>query len=114
MVLVASILLAFVLPSVMGLQLDTPVTTDADGSLEVTWKTDCGDPAFTLILDGPINIDIATGIKPEDLKTSVGLGQIPPGTYTLQAVVADDIEKVLSTSKPFQIDAAGDPAGCPP
>ncbi|KAJ6516712.1 hypothetical protein C8R47DRAFT_1088113 [Mycena vitilis] len=105
---------AVVLPSVMGLTLDTPVTTDADGTLEVTWKTVASDPAFTLLLKGPITIDIATGIAPATLKSSVGLGQIPPGKYTLEAVNADDIEEVLSKSKEFSIDAAGDPAGAPP
>ncbi|KAJ6537801.1 hypothetical protein B0H19DRAFT_374158 [Mycena capillaripes] len=89
----------------MGLTLNTPVTTDADGTLEVTWTTVAGDPTFALELNGPINIDVATGLAPAALKSSVGLGQIPPGTYTLQAVVGDDIEKVIATSGSFTIAA---------
>ncbi|KAJ6472863.1 hypothetical protein C8R47DRAFT_1324535 [Mycena vitilis] len=105
---------AVVLPSVMGLTLDTPVTTDADGTLEVTWQPADADPAVTLLLKGPISIGIATGIAAATAKASVGLGQIPPGKYTLMAVNADDIETVLSTSQEFTIAAAGDPAGAPP
>ncbi|KAF7368698.1 hypothetical protein MVEN_00194400 [Mycena venus] len=111
----ASILFTCVLPSVMGLTLDTPAATDADGTLLVTWKPVKGDPAFTLILDGAINVDIATGIKADAGNTSVGLGFVPPGSYKLQAVVADDIDTVLSTSGDFQILPAGTPpAGAPP
>ncbi|KAJ7028331.1 hypothetical protein C8F04DRAFT_1266047 [Mycena alexandri] len=93
----------------MGLTLDTPVTTDADGTLAVTWST---DPTFALKLVGPASIDIATGLDPTALSAKVGLGQIPSGTYKLQAVVGDDIDTVLATSKPFTVKAAA--AAAPP
>ncbi|KAJ7186047.1 hypothetical protein C8R46DRAFT_1289515 [Mycena filopes] len=124
---------ASALPSALGLTLDTPVNTDADGNLAVTWTA---DPTFALKLVGPISIDIATGVDPAELSTTVGLGQIPPGKYKLQAVVGDDIDQVISTSKSFTIGAAkaapppdkaapppakaappkaeAPPAGCPP
>ncbi|KAJ7501243.1 hypothetical protein B0H11DRAFT_757026 [Mycena galericulata] len=81
---------ACVLPSVMGLTLNTPTGTDADGVLNVTWTT------------------VAT------LAESVSLGSIPPGTYKVQAVVGDDIATVLSTSGDFTIGAAGAAAAAPP
>jgi hypothetical protein len=107
MVFVASILFAasMVLPSVMGLTLNTPANTAEDGTMLVTWTPAAGDPTFALLLDGPISIDAATGVNPTLGNTSVALGQVPPGTYTLQAVTGDAIGTVLSTSQSFQITA---------
>ncbi|KAJ7466167.1 hypothetical protein B0H11DRAFT_2284634 [Mycena galericulata] len=101
------ILAACLLPSAMGLTLNTPAGTDADGVLDVTWTTVSTDPVFAIELVGPVSIDAATGVVPSTLKESVNLGSIPPGTYKLQAVVGDDIEKVLSTSGEFTVGAAG-------
>ncbi|KAJ7473117.1 hypothetical protein B0H11DRAFT_2195725 [Mycena galericulata] len=98
---------ACVLPSVMGLTLNTPTGTDADGVLNVTWTTVASDPVFALELVGPVSIDAATGVEPATLAESVNLGSIPPGTYKVQAVVGDDIATVLSTSGDFTIGAAG-------
>jgi hypothetical protein len=119
MVFVASILFAasMVLPSVMGLTLNTPANTAEDGTMLVTWTPATGDPTFALLLDGPISIDAATGVNPTLGNTSVALGQVPPGTYTLQAVTGDAIGTVLSTSKSFQITAkaaGGAAAAAPP
>jgi len=107
MVFVASILFACVLPSVMGLKLNTPADTDAFSALNVTWTTQAGDPTFALLLAGEAGIDIATGVNPAALAESVELGDVPPGTYTLQAVVGDDIDTILSTSGSFTISPAG-------
>ncbi|KAJ6483082.1 hypothetical protein C8R45DRAFT_1075443 [Mycena sanguinolenta] len=115
MVFIASILFAasFVLPSVMGLKLNTPANTAEAGTLLVTWTPAKGDPTFALLLDGPISIDAATGVNPTAGNTSVALGQVPPGTYKLQAVTGDAIGTVLSTSQPFQITAEGAVAAPP-
>jgi hypothetical protein len=101
------ILAACLLPSAMGLTLNTPAGTDADGQLDVTWTTVSTDPVFAIELVGPVSIDAATGVVPSTLKETVNLGSIPPGTYKLQAVVGDDIATVLSTSGDFTIGAAG-------
>jgi hypothetical protein len=105
---------ACVLPSVMGLTLNTPTGADADGVLNVTWTTVASDPVFALELVGPVSIDAATGVQPATLAESVNLGSIPPGTYKVQAVVGDDIATVLSTSGDFTIGAAGAAAAAPP
>ncbi|KAJ7714477.1 hypothetical protein DFH07DRAFT_785770 [Mycena maculata] len=103
----ASILFASVLPSVMGLTLNTPADTTADGVLAVTWSTVSTDPVFALFLSGPEGVDIATGVEPSALSANVTLGSVAPGTYTVTANTGDDIETVLSTSGSFTIGAAG-------
>jgi len=109
MVFFSILSIAFVLPSVMGLTLNTPANAVAGGSLAVTWKTQAGDPKFSLILQGPTeSIDLAQGIDPTTLNDTVALGSTPPGSgYVLNAVVADDIETSLSKSSAFTISAAG-------
>jgi hypothetical protein len=111
MVFVASILFAasMVLPSVMGLTLNTPAGTTEDGTLAVSWTPATGDPTFALVMTNTGTkeaIDVATGLVPTALNSSVALGQVPPGTYTLEAVQGDAIGTVLSTTQPFQITAA--------
>ncbi|KAJ7795139.1 hypothetical protein B0H14DRAFT_3496322 [Mycena olivaceomarginata] len=101
----------------MGIKLNTPKDTAADGTLLVTWKPAATDPTMALVLDGPISVDIATGVVSAAGNTSVGLGNIPPGTYKLQAVVGDALETVLDTSGDFKILAAGaapPPKNAPP
>ncbi|KAJ7607970.1 hypothetical protein FB45DRAFT_1011176 [Roridomyces roridus] len=103
-------LLASVLPSVMGLTLDTPADTESNGAIAVTWKTVATDPKFTILLvdqDNKESIDAQTGVDPTLLKQTVNLGTVTPGNYILQAVNADDIEVPLSTSGAFKIGAAG-------
>jgi len=103
-------LLASVLPSVMGLTLDTPADTESNGAIAVTWKTVAGDPKFSLLLvdqDNKESIDAQTGIDPTLLKQTVNLGTVTPGNYILQAVNADDIEVPVATSGAFKIGAAG-------
>ncbi|KAJ7302664.1 hypothetical protein DFH08DRAFT_904899 [Mycena albidolilacea] len=114
MVFIASILFACVLPSVMGIKLDTPKDTAADGTLLVTWKPAATDPTMALVLDGPISIDIATGVAAAAGNTSVGLGNIPPGTYKLQAVVGDALETVIDTSGDFKVLPAKAAGGAAP
>ncbi|KAJ7021952.1 hypothetical protein C8F04DRAFT_1402655 [Mycena alexandri] len=100
---------ACVLPSVMGLTLNTPVTTDEDGTLAVTWTTAAGDPTFALELVGASStFDVATGVVPTTLSSNVGLGQIPPGTYKLQAVTAAAAPPAAAPP------AAAPPAAAPP
>ncbi|KAJ7452612.1 hypothetical protein FB451DRAFT_1409301 [Mycena latifolia] len=109
----ASLLLVSVLgvPSVMGLTFDTPAAAVQDGTVAVTWTTEATDPKFSILLIGsgadPETFDVATGIDPTTLKTTVGLGFVPPGSYTLQAVNAGDIDTVITTSGAFNIAAAG-------
>ncbi|KAJ7795148.1 hypothetical protein B0H14DRAFT_3496330 [Mycena olivaceomarginata] len=112
MLYIASILLASALTSVMGIKLNTPADTAADDTLLITWTPASTDPTMAMVLDGPISVDIATGVASAAGNTSVGLGNIPPGTYKLQAVVGDDLETVLDTSGSFKILAAK--AGAPP
>nr|GAT51137.1 predicted protein [Mycena chlorophos] len=100
-------LAALLLPSAMALTLNTPADVDADGTLLASWTPAAGDPTFALLLSGPVSIDIATGVNPTSLNESVVLGDIPAGTYKLQAAVGDDIDKVISTSGSFQIGAIG-------
>jgi len=109
MVFFSILSIAFVLPSVMGLTLNTPANAVAGGSLAVTWQTQAGDPKFSLILQGPTeSIDLAQGIDPTTLNDTIALGSTPPGSgYVLNAVVADDIETSLSKSGAFNINAAG-------
>ncbi|KAJ7499778.1 hypothetical protein FB451DRAFT_1549306 [Mycena latifolia] len=112
MVFLASTVLigAYVLPSVMGLTLNTPTGAAADGLLAVTWTTVKGDPKFSMLMTDSANgeaFDIATGIDPTTGNTTVGLGFVPPGQYTLEAFNADDLETVLSTTGAFAITAAG-------
>ncbi|KAJ7692572.1 hypothetical protein B0H17DRAFT_1061301 [Mycena rosella] len=108
----ASILLAFVLPSVMGLTLNTPTGAADEGNLAVTWTTIATDPKFSLLLVGKTeSFDVAQGIDPTTLNTTVALGEIPAGTYTLQAVNADSITTQLSTSGAFQVSATAAAAG---
>ncbi|KAJ7795142.1 hypothetical protein B0H14DRAFT_2621275 [Mycena olivaceomarginata] len=114
MVYYASILLASILPAVMGIKLNTPVDTAADGTLLITWTPAATDPTMAMVLDGPISVDIATGVASAAGNTSVGLGNIPPGTYKLQAVVGDDLATILDTSGDFKILAAGTAAAAPP
>jgi len=116
MVFVASILFAAscVLPSVMGLTLTTPAGTTEDGTLAVSWTPATGDPTFALVMTNTATkeaIDVATGLVPTALNASVALGQVTPGTYTLEAVQGDAIGTVLSTTQPFQITAAAAAAG---
>ncbi|KAJ7302676.1 hypothetical protein DFH08DRAFT_72095 [Mycena albidolilacea] len=112
MLYIASILLASALTSVMGIKLNTPADTAADDTLLITWTPASTDPTMAMVLDGPISVDIATGVASAAGNTSVGLGNIPPGTYKLQAVVGDDLETILDTSGSFKILAAK--AGAPP
>ncbi|KAJ6483081.1 hypothetical protein C8R45DRAFT_1099396 [Mycena sanguinolenta] len=116
MVFIASILFAAscVLPSAMGLTLNTPTNTAEAGNLLVTWTPAATDPTFAILLKGPISIDVATGVKPALGNTTVALGQIPPGTYTVEAVTGDAIGTVLSTSQPFQITPEGAVAAAAP
>ncbi|KAJ6631897.1 hypothetical protein B0H10DRAFT_1529 [Mycena sp. CBHHK59/15] len=110
MVFLASTLFAAcVLPSVMGLTLNTPAGAVEDGTVAVTWTTVATDPKFSLLLVSPTEaFDVAQGIDPTTLSDTVALGNIPPGSgYTLQAVVADDINTVLSTSGAFTVSPAG-------
>ncbi|KAF7296313.1 hypothetical protein HMN09_01101100 [Mycena chlorophos] len=104
-------LAALLLPSAMALTLNTPADVDADGTLLASWTPATGDPTFALLLSGPVSIDIATGVVPTALNESVVLGDIPPGTYKLQAAVGDNIDKVISTSGSFQIGAIGAATG---
>ncbi|KAJ6477976.1 hypothetical protein DFH09DRAFT_435186 [Mycena vulgaris] len=97
MVFLANILFsACVLPSVMGLILNTPAGATDDATVVVTWTTVATDPKFSLLLVSATEaFDVAQGIDPTTLNTTVGLGNIPPGAgYKLQAVVADDIDTV--------------------
>ncbi|KAJ6528008.1 hypothetical protein DFH09DRAFT_161993 [Mycena vulgaris] len=110
MVFLANILFsACVLPSVMGLTLNTPAGATDDATVVVTWTTVATDPKFSLLLVSATEaFDVAQGIDPTTLNTTVGLGNIPPGAgYKLQAVVADDIDTALSTSGGFAVSAAG-------
>jgi len=111
MVFFVSILLAFVLPSVMGLTLNTPSGAVAGGTLLVTWTTVAGDPTFSLLLvNAQESIDLAQGIAPSALNDTVGLDQALSGSFSLQAVAADNIGTVLSTTQPFTISPAGSAA----
>ncbi|KAJ7617948.1 hypothetical protein FB45DRAFT_932993 [Roridomyces roridus] len=111
MVLTTSTLLfavSCVLPSAMGLTLNVPTSAVSNGAMPVTWTPAAGDPKFTLIMhDGAEGIDVATAIDPTTGNTTVNLGGIPTGSYTLEAVNAADIEKSLSTTTAFQVTAAG-------
>ncbi|KAJ6533900.1 hypothetical protein DFH09DRAFT_1406108 [Mycena vulgaris] len=106
-VLFASVL---VLPSAMGLTLNTPTGAAAEGTVLVTWSTVATDPKFSLLLVDQQNketFDVAQGIAPTALNTTVALGAVPPGTYTLQAVEADSINTFLSATGTFTVSAAG-------
>eukprot|EP00918_Siedleckia_nematoides_P034744 GHVU01075534.1.p1 GENE.GHVU01075534.1~~GHVU01075534.1.p1 ORF type:complete len:190 (+),score=28.44 GHVU01075534.1:84-653(+) len=111
MVFISSILFAtaLVLPSVMGLTLNTPTGVVAGEAFNITWTTQSGDPTFSVNLVGPTEtIDAIDGLAPSALTAEIGLGEgTAPGQYTLQAFPADNIGSVLTTSQPFAIAAAG-------
>jgi len=78
----------------------------------VTWTTVATDPKFSLLLNNANGetFDAAQGIAPSPVTNdTVALGEVPPGTYTLTAVQADDIETVLSTTGSFTVSPAGTP-----
>jgi hypothetical protein len=96
----------------MGLTLNVPTFAEAEGNMVVTWSTVATDPKFSLLLNNANGetFDAAQGIAPSPVTNdTVALGQVPPGTYTLTAVQADDIEKVLSTTGSFTVSPAGTP-----
>ncbi|KAJ7215987.1 hypothetical protein GGX14DRAFT_607063 [Mycena pura] len=106
----ATILFACVLQSVMGLTLQTPKDTAADGTLVVSWTAGKNDPVFALLAVGKFEtVDIATGLSSTSATSAnVGLGFLTPGSYTLEAVVGDNIDQKIATSGTFNIlPAAG-------
>ncbi|KAJ7076194.1 hypothetical protein B0H15DRAFT_955873 [Mycena belliarum] len=113
----ASILLASAVGSSMGLKLNVPTGVVSDGTFTASWTTVAGDPKFSMLLIDSTGetFDIATGIDPTTLNTTVGLGFVPAGSYTLQAFNAGDISKVLDTTTAFNVaDAGAAPPAAPP
>jgi len=102
-----SLLLACLLPlGASAIKLNTPSTTASNGDLALTWQVTAGDPTLAMFLVGSETVDIATGVNPAAGNQTIKLGEVVPGTYTVQARNGDDIEKIIDTSGQFQITAA--------